>query len=192
MMRSILLLALTVTFAAACGGDPTPQPSTPQGTAPSAATPAKPAEPSRRAPRPAAADLYGAPSPTDDQLSELYDIGRNLEDLAKGASDAPGNLTEDLARFGPEKMPQTELRTLADDLARSLKGKTMQAEVRDKLAALLYAVMNSDEMDAAQKTSLAAALRTTLTSAGVAAKDAATVASRVDRVAAAATAAANR
>jgi hypothetical protein len=185
-----LLIAVFVSVTmTACGGEKTPPPSSSAGTpAPAPAKPPAPPEPPKRAPQPAAAVLHGAPDPTEDELGELYDIGRDLAAIAKGEAGAATDLGDDLVRFGPDGMSPATVQALAADVAKALQGKTLDDATMNRLAALLYAVMNADGLNAAQRKALAADLQSTLTKIGAAAPAATAAASHIDRVAAAVTA----
>ncbi len=186
-LLSLFVLVITLAVAVACGGEKPSQPAPAPATPAAAAPPSKP-EPPKRAPRPAADILHGAPAPTEARLGELYDIGRDLMAVAKAEAGAVENLADDLPRLRTEGTSSAEVQALAADLGRSLQGKTLDEAAINRIAALLYAVMNSEALTAAQRTALATDLRSTLTAAGAAAPAASAAAARVDAIASAVTA----
>jgi hypothetical protein len=197
VIRTILVV-LAVVFAvtaAACGGGGSATPPPQQQTAAPAAAPPPtqvvPPEPPRRNPTPPVALLHGVTPPTESQLGDLYDIGRDLTAIARGDANGVGDLTDDLARFGPDKAPRAPIDALVGDVAGALRGKTLTDEQTQRLGAILYTAMHAEQIKPTELPAVAADLSAALKAVG-ASVPAAGLTGRVQQLSKVATAARGR
>jgi hypothetical protein len=117
---------------------------------------------------PPAALLHGVSTPTEGQLGDLYDIGRDLVAVARGDANGAVDLTDDLARFAPEKTPRAPIEALVGEIAKSLNGKSVTEEQAQRLGAVLYASMHAQDLKVTELPAVAADLSAELKALGAA------------------------
>jgi hypothetical protein len=174
-MRPMMFVFVIALLMAACGRDQEPT-SAPQSTAPGTTAPP---EPGKSLPQPSAAELHGAPPPSDEDLGELYDISRDLQAVAAGENDAVRDLATDLARFAPSDRNTESHNRVAEAIGNALNGKRLDDATAGRLAVLLYVTLHADAMTQAQQKAASDQLRETLGAIGVARAQAEAVVSQV-------------
>ena len=90
------------------------------------------------------------PAPTGDEADEVYELSRDILNVAGGDAQAFAELTDDLGSQGPLETGQPRAAALAKSLQGALVGRQMSQEQAKRLADDLYIVLAGDKLTPGQ------------------------------------------
>jgi hypothetical protein len=90
------------------------------------------------------------PTPTGDEADEVYELSRDILNVAGGDGQAFAELTDDLGSQGPLETGQPRAAALAKSLQGALVGRQMSQEQAKRLADDLYIVLAGDKLTPGQ------------------------------------------
>jgi hypothetical protein len=90
------------------------------------------------------------PAPTGDEADEVYELSRDILNVAGGDPQAFQELTDDLGTQGPLETGQPRAAALAKSLQGALVGRQISQEQAKRLADDLYIVLAGDKLSPGQ------------------------------------------
>ena len=123
------------------------------------------------------------PAETKDDPNRLYDVSRDLPNVAGGNASAPQELADDMKVWGTKSdEPWPPGDELSKRLAMALKGKNLTEQTASQLARHIWIAIAGRELSARQVDRLEQDVKTLLVSAGASAENADGVAEQIDSV----------
>jgi hypothetical protein len=106
------------------------------------------------------------PTPTGEQPNKIYDIGRDLQNVAGGVADAEQDLMYDVDGLDSNSRPTSLVRQLSTSAAAAVKGKSLPDKPAQDIAQLIFVAATAEELSPRQIEKVATDLRTTVVNAG--------------------------
>ena len=123
------------------------------------------------------------PEPRDDDPDRIEDIAADLRNVARGDTDGPRDLADDLGLFVQERpAAQPAVSELATRLTAAVSGTSLDDPTAAQLARHLWTAVTIRDLSGRQVETLQQDVRTTLAAAGVPEERAAPVADQVAEV----------
>jgi outer membrane murein-binding lipoprotein Lpp len=123
------------------------------------------------------------PAETKDDPNRLYDVSRDLLNVAGGDVNGPQELADDMKVWGSKSdEPWAPGDELAKRLATALRGKNLTEQTASQLARHIWIAIAGRELSARQVDRLEEDVKTLLVSAGASAESADGVAQQIDSV----------
>jgi hypothetical protein len=107
------------------------------------------------------------PTPAGDEPNRIQDLSRDLQNIARGDAQAPGEFKDDLVTLTSEKPDALgAAQAMADRTAAAVTGASLPTATADQLAQQLWFTFKARTISERQITQLQSDVRNTLTSAG--------------------------
>ena len=122
-------------------------------------------------------------TPTSDAQEDIYDLSRDLQNVAGGNSDAPAEFAQDIHKYAADK---ASAKPAVDELVRratsTLGGSMLTEQTARQLAHSLWMTVAARDLSERQIETLQNEVRTILTSTGISEENAQQVAAQVGEV----------
>jgi hypothetical protein len=106
------------------------------------------------------------PTPVDEQPNKIYDIGRDLQNIARGEAQASQDLLDDLNGLDGTPRPAPLVRDLSTATADAVAGASLADAQAQEIARLLFIALTAEELNAQQIEQVAGDLRAALAGSG--------------------------
>jgi hypothetical protein len=106
------------------------------------------------------------PVPEGEQPNKIYDVGRDLQNLAGGQTDAEAELVDDIQSFDPEPPPAALTMALGTALREALAGSSLADAQAQQVASLMFIAAAGHDLSQRQIGKLGEDVTRALTDAG--------------------------
>lgn len=106
------------------------------------------------------------PAPQGEQTNRVDDISRDLQNVARGDSNAPAELLDDLTDLESVPRPPARLKELADALSVALRGAKLPDPDAKRISTLIFQMVAARELSEVQIAQTGSDLRDALVKVG--------------------------
>jgi hypothetical protein len=106
------------------------------------------------------------PVPTGEQPNKIYDIGRDLQNVAVNAPGAVDDLNADLVNLSSTPPPDEQVKNLSNALASAFRGKTLSDADAQRVSRVLFLAVTAQDFNSRQVEKLQSEVRDAVAAAG--------------------------